>query len=79
MATSTPHLAGQKIRAYREKHGLTAEQFAEQVHPDSVLSAFTVYGWETNGKTARPKTINRLAEMGVCELGDWMQPAREAA
>lgn len=68
---NSSHRAGEKIRAWRTQRKLTAEAFAERVP----TTLFAVYGWETQGKVARPKAQRRLQEMGVCEAGDWLEPA----
>jgi NAD+ synthase (glutamine-hydrolysing) len=72
------HLAGYKIRAWREAHNppLSAEEFGAQ-YGDPWPSR-TVYGWEAKGKVARAAVQRRLAEMGVCEPGDWLEDAPEA-
>lgn len=75
--SSTPHLAGQKIRQWREQRGLSAREFGELVDPDEVVSEWGVYHWEVHGKIAHLKRMNRLAEMGVCEMGDWLKPAEQ--
>lgn len=72
MAQSTDHLAGQKIRQWREAREQTAEEFGDRL---GQVPAQTVYGWETRGKIAKVSLMNRLAELGVCELGDWVKPA----
>lgn len=68
------HRAGEKIRAWRKAESLTAEQFADRAG----VTLSMVYGWETQGKVARPKAQRRLREMGVCEPGDWIEPASPA-
>lgn len=73
------HLAGQKIRAWREAHGLTAEALGERLDPARVVSAWTIYNWERLGKVARPKLQLRLADMGICSAADWLAPAVEQA
>ncbi len=72
------HLAGHKIRLWREAHDppLSAEEFGAR-YGDPWPSR-TVYGWESKGKVARPAVQRKLAELGVCEPGDWLEPAPEA-
>jgi NAD+ synthase (glutamine-hydrolysing) len=38
-----------------------------------------VYGWETGGKIPRAGIQRRLADLGICEAGDWLEPAEEDA
>lgn len=73
----TPHLAGQKIRAWREAHGLSAEELGERLNPDGKLPTprSTVCNWEVRGKIARPNHQRRLMELGVCRPEDWLSPA----
>lgn len=69
------HLAGIKIRQWREAHDppLSAEEFGAR-YGDPWPSR-TVYGWERRGKIARAKVQKTLAGLGVCEPGDWLEPA----
>jgi len=71
------HRAGEKIRAWREAHEppLTAGQFGERYGAPEPWPSRTVYGWETKGKIPRPATQRRLAELGICEPSDWLEPA----
>lgn len=73
------HLAGQKIRQWRDAHGLSAEQLGERLDPARIVPAWTIYNWERLGKVARPNLQRRLAELGICEAGDWLAPAVEQA
>lgn len=71
------HLAGYKIRNWREAHNppLSAEEFgAEYGDP---WPSRTVYGWESKGKVARAAVQKRLAELGVCDPADWLDAAPE--
>jgi len=72
------HLAGFKIRQWREAHDppLSAEEFGER-YGDPWPSR-TVYGWEAKGKIARAPVQKKLAELGVCEPSDWLEPAKSA-
>jgi len=77
------HLAGHKIRLWREAHDppLSAAEFGAQYSDaDADASAKpwpsrTVYGWEAKGKVARPKVQKRLNELGICAPADWLEPA----
>lgn len=70
------HLAGQKIRAWRKAHGFSsAEAFGEEYS----IPAQTVYGWERRGAQASIEYAIKLQELGVCELADWLEPAKLAA
>ena len=69
------HVAGQKIRAWREAHSppLSAEEFGEQYGEPDPWPSRTVYGWERRGKVARPAVQKRLAELGICKVSDWIE------
>jgi NAD+ synthase (glutamine-hydrolysing) len=71
------HKAGQKIRAWREAHvpPLSAEEFGTRYGGPDPWASRTVYGWEAKGKIARPPVQKRLAELGICEPADWVEPA----
>jgi len=77
------HLAGHKIRQWREAHDppLSAEEFGAQYGDpqgkaqEKGWPSRTVYGWEAKGKVARPKVQKRLAELGICEPSDWIDNA----
>ena len=73
------HLAGQKIRNFREAHDppLNAEEFGAQYGEPKPWPSRTVYGWETKGKIARAAVQKRLSELGICTLEDWLEPASE--
>ncbi len=69
------HRAGTKIRQWREAHDppLSAEEFGAR-YGDPWPSR-TVYGWESKGKIARAPVQKKLAELGICDPGDWLEPA----
>ena len=71
------HLAGQKIRAWREAHDppLSAEEFGQQYGAPKPWPSRTVYGWEAKGKVPRPATQRRLADLGICQPADFLEPA----
>ena len=73
------HLAGMKIRQWRESHNppLSAEEFGARYGQPGVWPSRTVYGWEAKGKIARASVQKRLAELAICEPGDWLEPAPE--
>jgi len=75
------HLAGQKIRAWREAHDppLSAEEFGQLYGTPDPWPSRTVYGWEAKGKVPRTATQRRLAELGICNPGDFLEPARTSA
>ena len=74
------HLAGRKIRTWRERNALTATELGERMFPADPVPPHTIYGWEERGKLARSHRIRqRLADMGICEFGDWLEPAQQAA
>lgn len=68
------HLAGYKIRAWREAQDppLSAEEFGAQFGEPEPWPSRTVYGWEAKGKVARPPVQKRLAELGICVPDDWV-------
>lgn len=74
------HRAGQKIRQWRKRHDppLSAEEFGRRFGQPEPWSAQTVYGWEAEGKIARAPVQKRLAALGICEAGDWLEPARQS-
>ena len=77
------HLAGHKIRQWREAHDppLSAEEFgakygdAKGSGQEKGWPSRTIYGWEAKGKVARPKVQKRLAQLGICEPSDWLDNA----
>ena len=71
------HMAGFKIRTWREAHDppLNAEEFGALYGAPKPWPSRTVYGWETKGKIARAAVQKRLAELGICTLEDWLEPA----
>ncbi|OZA93461.1 MAG: NAD(+) synthase, partial [Erythrobacter sp. 34-65-8] len=71
------HRAGEKIRIWREAHRppLSAEEFGARYGAPEPWPSRTVYGWEAKGKIARPGVQKRLAELGVCQPADWLEPA----
>ena len=75
------HLAGYKIRQWREAHEppLNAAEFGERFGAPEVWPSRTVYGWETKGKIARAAVQTRLAQLGICQPADWLLPAPETA
>ncbi len=72
------HLAGQKIRKWREAQSppLNAAEFGQAYGQPKPWPSRTVYGWETKGKIARPAVQTRLAELGICQPADWLTPAK---
>ncbi len=70
------HRAGTKIRHWRESHSppLSAEEFGVRYGQPAAWPSRTVYGWEAKGKIARASVQKRLAELGVCDPGDWLEP-----
>ena len=75
MDQSIQHRAGAKIRAFREKHRLSAEELGKRINPPAQIPAQTIYNWEARGKLAHLTLVCRLAELGICEPGDWIEPA----
>jgi len=75
------HRAGEKIRAWRERQRppLTAAEFGRKFGEPYPWPSRTVYGWETGGKIPRAGIQRRLADLGICEAGDWLEPAEEDA
>jgi NAD+ synthase (glutamine-hydrolysing) len=75
------HRAGEKIRAWRERQRppLTAAEFGRKFGEPHPWPSRTVYGWETGGKIPRPGIQKRLADLGICGAGDWLEPAEEDA
>ncbi len=71
------HLAGFKIRQWREAQDppLSAEEFGARFGQPTPWPSRTVYGWEAKGKIARASVQRRLAELGVCQPADWIEPA----
>ena len=74
------HRSGEKIRAWRESRHppLTAAEFGRKFGEPKPWPSRTVYGWETRGKIPRPGIQRRLAELGICDPGDWLEPPSEA-
>ncbi len=74
------HRAGEKIRAWRESQRppLTAEEFGKRFGKPEPWPSRTVYGWETRGKIPRAGIQRRLAELGICEPADWLDPPLQA-
>ncbi len=70
------HEAGRKIRAWRERHKppLSAQEFGERFGQPDPWPSRTVYGWESKGKIARVVVQKRLAQLGICEPSDWLEP-----
>jgi len=70
------HLAGQKIRNFREAHDppLSAEQFGLRYGAPKPWASRTIYGWEARGKIPRGPTQKHLAQLGICEPGDFLLP-----
>ena len=68
------HKAGQKIRKWREAHRppLSAQEFGERYGQPEPWPSRTVYGWESRGKVARPAVQKRLAQLGICDVSDWV-------
>ena len=71
------HLAGFKIRQWREAQHppLSAEDFGARFGEPQPWPSRTVYGWEAKGKIARATVQKRLAELGICQPADWLEPA----
>lgn len=71
------HLAGFKIRQWREAHDppLNAGDFGALYGAPDRWPSRTVYGWETKGKIARAAVQKRLAELAICTPEDWLEPA----
>ena len=71
------HKAGEKIRAWREAHDppLSADEFGGRYGAPDPWPGRTVYGWETKGKIPRAGAQKRLAELGICQPADWLEPA----
>ncbi len=71
------HVAGAKIRAFRETHDppLSAGEFGTRYGDPEPWPSRTVYGWEARGKIARASVQKRLADLGICEPADWLEPA----
>ena len=71
------HLAGQKIRSWREAHDppLSAEEFGQLYGAPKPWPSRTVYGWEAKGKVPRSATQKRLADLGICQPADFLEPA----
>lgn len=73
------HRAGEKIRAFRADHGLSAEELGKRINPPCTIPAQTIYNWEKRGKVARPWLQRKLNELGICAPGDWLVTIEEAA
>ncbi len=75
------HLAGQKLRAWREAQDppLSAEEFGARFGIPKPWPSRTVYGWEAKGKIPRAPVQKRLAELGICDPADWLEPAHKGA
>ena len=75
------HLAGAKIRAYREAADppLSAAEFGLRFGQPEPWPSRTVYGWEAKGKIARASVQKRLADLGICQPADWLEPASSSS
>lgn len=75
------HEAGRKIRAWRECHDppLTAEEFGRIYGDPQPWPSRTVYGWETKGKIPRAAVQRKLAELGIANPADWLEPFQHPA
>ncbi len=75
------HRAGQKIRQWRENHQppLSAGEFGRIAGTPEPWPSRTVYGWEAKGKIPRPPVQKRLAELGICDPADWLEPVAATA
>src|SRR3990167_4530026 len=73
------HKAGQKIRAWREaqKPPLRAAEFGRIYGQPDPWPSRTIYGWETQEKIPRPGIQKRLAELAICEPGDWLETVED--
>lgn len=73
------HLAGQKLRIWREAHDppLSAAEFGAQYGAPSPWPSRTIYGWEVKGKIPRANVQKRLAQLNICQAGDWLEPPEE--
>ncbi len=71
------HRAGALIRAWREAHDppLSAEEFGARFGEPEPWPSRTVYGWESKGRIARAPVQRRLAELGICQPADWLEPS----
>ena len=67
------HLAGQKLKAWRlaQQPPLSAEEFAAR----HGFKTQTVFGWESKGRVARADAQRKLAQLGICQPADWIEPA----
>ncbi len=70
------HHAGQLIRQWRESRQppLSAQEFGAVHGAPEPWPSRTVYGWEAKGKIPRPPVQKRLAQMGICQPADWLEP-----
>lgn len=78
VASAAPHLAGAKIRAWRDANGVTVEALGARLGRAlgrAALPRQTIYNWESRGKDARPDVRRVLQQWGVCDSGDWLEPA----
>jgi NAD+ synthase (glutamine-hydrolysing) len=73
------HKAGQLIRIWRTARGLSAEEFGAHYGLPEPWSGQTVYSWEAKGKIARPAAQRRLADLGIAQPSDWIEPAASAS
>lgn len=74
------HRAGQKIRGFRERHGLTAAEFGRIYGEPKAWPSRTVFGWEAYGKQPQNRAVMlRLQQLGICAMADWLKPALPAA
>ena len=67
------HRAGEKLKAWRKAQSppLSAEDFAARFG----FKTQTVFGWESKGRIARAAAQRTLAELGICQPADWIEPA----
>lgn len=61
--------AGTLISEYRQRHGLTLEQFGAHFK----VAKQTVLGWEKRGKTPTLAIVVAIERMGICTADDWLR------
>jgi transcriptional regulator with XRE-family HTH domain len=61
-----------RIRTYREQHGLTAAQFVRLLDADNMPAPMMVYYWEREDKRTvpSPPVLAKLAALGVITIAE---------
>lgn len=70
-----PSLAAVKIKAFRQREGLTATRLGKLLG----VSQAAVLFWEHGRRIPRPDTQRQLQAMDICSPNDWYDPAPDSS